>query len=186
MFRRNRPNARATAPAPSSPLPPGTEAPDFTLPATEGENVTLRDLRGQPVVLVFYPGDNTPGCTKQLCAIRDDFSKFEDAETVVFGINPQSALSHKKFVKEHKFPFPLLVDKDEKVIKAYGAKGPVFTQRTVYGIDKKGKIVLAKRGSPTNSVILRAFKKDKGEAKEEHKHESSEEHESHEKHEKHK
>ena len=143
-------------------LKKGQKAPNFILKDQDGKTVQLKKSLGKKnVVLVFYPGDGTPGCPKQLCSIRDEFSNFSDAETVVFGINPQGMDSHKKFALKYKFPFPLLVDKDQKTIKAYGAYGKNFTQRTVYGIDKKGIIVFAQRGMPPNSEILKAFQKEK-------------------------
>ncbi len=142
----------------------GQRAPAFSLKDQDGKTVKLAGYRGQKnVVLVFYPRDNTPGCTKQFCTIRDEFSSFKEADTVVFGINPQDAKSHKKFVEKHKFPFPLLVDKDKKVVAAYGCKGRFMTTRTVYAISKDGVIVLAKRGMPSNKEILQALKPEKSE-----------------------
>lgn len=141
------------------PVQVGTEAPLFTLKDQDGTTVTLKEFRGKKnVVLVFYPGDQTPGCTKQLCAIRDDFEDFKTADTVVFGVNPADAQSHKAFIEKQKYPFPLLVDEKGEVAKAYNAKGLLFTKRTVYGIDKEGKIVFAQRGMPTDKEILAAFK----------------------------
>ncbi|HNY28905.1 MAG TPA: peroxiredoxin [Candidatus Sumerlaeota bacterium] len=141
------------------PVQVGTEAPLFTLKDQDGTTVTLKEFRGKKnVVLVFYPGDQTPGCTKQLCAIRDDFEDFKAADTAVFGVNPADAQSHKAFIEKQKYPFPLLVDEKGEVAKAYNAKGLLFTKRTVYGIDKEGKIVFAQRGMPTDTEILAAFK----------------------------
>ncbi len=143
-----------------SPVEVGTEAPLFVVKDQEGTTVTLKDFRGKKnVVLVFYPGDQTPGCTKQLCAIRDDFEDFKAADTVVYGVNPADAQSHKAFIEKQKYPFPLLVDEKSEVAKAYNTKGLLFTKRTVYGIDKEGKIVFAQRGMPANADILAAFKK---------------------------
>jgi peroxiredoxin Q/BCP len=143
-----------------NPVEVGSEAPLFVLKDQEGTTVTLKDFRGKKnVVLVFYPGDQTPGCTKQLCAIRDDFEDFKSADTVVFGVNPASAESHKKFIEKQKYPFPLLVDEKSELAKAYNAKGLLFTKRTVYGIDKEGKIAFAQRGMPADTEILAAFKK---------------------------
>lgn len=145
----------------STMLKTGTKAPEFKLKDENGNTVQLKDFKGKKnVVLIFYPGDDTPGCKKQLCAVRDDYSKFDKEDVVVFGINPQGAKSHKKFIEKYNFPFPLLVDKDKKVVKKYGAKGTLFTKRTVYGIDKEGKIVFAKRGMPENEEILKALRKD--------------------------
>jgi len=137
----------------------GTKAPLFTLKDQEGKKVdTETFLEKKNVVLIFYPGDNTPGCTKQLCSIREDYSLFKDSDTVVFGINPQNAASHKKFIEKQRFPFQLLVDKDKRVLTLYGAKGLLLTKRTVYGIDKEGRVVFAERGAPSNEKILAAFR----------------------------
>ncbi len=138
----------------------GGKAPRFSLRDQSGKLVTLDDFHGEKnVVLVFYPRDNTPGCTKQLCAVRDQFDLFADSETVVFGINPQGSGSHSEFIDKHGFPFPLLVDQEKKVVSAYGCKGILMTKRTVYGINKEGTIVFARRGTPSNEDILGAFKK---------------------------
>ncbi|MFW5870715.1 MAG: peroxiredoxin [Candidatus Sumerlaeota bacterium] len=137
----------------------GEYAPDFMLQDAGGKLVRLSDWRGKKnVVLVFYPGDDTPGCTKQLCAIRDEIADFEDSETVVYGVNPQSAESHEKFIEKYNFPFTLLVDGGKVVAAAYGAKGMPMVKRTVYAIDKDGKVAFAERGMPANSTILAALK----------------------------
>jgi len=140
----------------------GDKAPEFSLKDQDGNLAELKSYLGKKnVVLIFYPGDNTPGCTKQMCAIRDDYSQFSAADAVVFGINPQDKDSHKNFANKNKLQFPLLVDADKKAITAYGAKGMLMTTRTVYGIDKKGIIVFAQRGMPPNQEILKAFAKEK-------------------------
>jgi peroxiredoxin Q/BCP len=140
----------------------GDMAPDFTLPDQDGKDVKLSSFRGKrKVVLVFYPGDMTPGCTMQLCAIRDDWSKFVAADTAVFGINHGDQDSHKRFIKAHSFPFPLLIDKDKKVSAKYGAIKSLFghqvIKRSVVGIDKQGAIVFLKRGMPKNADIIKAM-----------------------------
>ena len=136
----------------------GDTAPDFSLMDENGKRVHLDEHRGKNnVVLIFYPGDKTPGCTKQFCAVRDQFELFTADDTVVFGVNPQDAESHKRFINKHNFPFPLLVDREKRVISAYACKGLLMTKRTVYAINKDGIIVFAKRGTPTNEEILKAF-----------------------------
>ena len=137
----------------------GDKAPNFSL-SDQNQNVTtLDEFRGKKnVVLVFYPRDNTPGCTKQLCSIRDEFDLFKDSDVVVLGVNPQDSASHQKFAKRHNFPFRLLADQEKKVVSAYGCKGTLATKRTVYGIDKEGVIVFARRGMPGSAEILEAFK----------------------------
>lgn len=131
-------------------LPMGTEAPYFSLQSHEGTTVTLSEFRGKKrVILVFYPGDDTPGCTQQLCSFRDQYTGLADRDTVVLGINPANAESHKAFVKKNRFPFPLLVDQGGKVAAAYGCRASNGTiKRTVYVIDKYGKVEFAERGAP--------------------------------------
>jgi peroxiredoxin Q/BCP len=137
----------------SDPLAVGTPAPDFTLLDEAGKSVTLSRLRGKTVVLVFYPGDDTPGCNKQLCDFRDHWKEAREQGAVVFGVNPQSAGSHTKFRQKFKFPFPLLVDPGQHVASLYHANGLII-KRTVYRIDEKGVIRFAQRGAPAASVVL--------------------------------
>ncbi len=139
----------------SSPLAVGTPAPDFALPDDSGRIVTLSALLGRRVVLVFYPGDDTPGCTKQLCQFRDGWSAARTAGVEVFGVNPQSARSHTKFREKFHFPFPLLVDQGQKVAALYHANG-IIVKRTVYGIGADGVIRFARRGMPSPSEVLKA------------------------------
>ncbi len=141
---------------PSEMLSVGQKAPDFAVQDESGQMHRLSDYTGnEKLVLVFYPGDNTPGCTAQLCAIRDDWSQFQDSEVAVLGVNPAGSESHSKFAEKYDFPFPLLVDSEEEMIRAYGAQGAMgFPKRTVYAIDKDGVIVFAERGMPANSEIL--------------------------------
>ena len=150
--------SHATKEEESAMLAVGTTAPGFDTTDEKGNSVRLADFKGKKnVVLVFYPGDDTPGCTSQLCAIRDDWKDFEDAGVAVFGINPAKAESKQKFSGKYGFPFPLLPDTEKKLVKSYGCEGLLFTKRTVYGIDKEGTIVFAERGMPKNADILAAF-----------------------------
>lgn len=137
----------------SDPLPAGTNAPDFSLPDQDGHLVKLSALRGHNVVLVFYPGDDTPGCTKQLCQFRDDWSQAEARGVLVFGVNPQSAQAHEKFRRKFHFPFPLLVDQGQKVAELYHTNG-LIVKRTVYLIGPNGKIRFAERGMPAPEEVL--------------------------------
>jgi thioredoxin-dependent peroxiredoxin len=114
----------------------GKPAPDFALRSDTGETVKLSDLRGRPVVVYFYPKDDTPGCTRQACAIRDGWGDFERAGATVLGISPQSIESHVKFRDKFSLPFPLLADEDHAVAAAYGAWGP----KTRYGKTSDGLI----------------------------------------------
>lgn len=117
----------------------GDPAPDFTLPGTAGREYTLSEYRGQRVVLAFYPGDFTPGCTRQMCSYRDNFADFERLDAVVLGISPQDVNSHERFTARHGFPFPLLADPEKKVIDAYGVSAPVIAvRRSILLIDREG------------------------------------------------
>ena len=145
---------------PSQLLRVGDKAPSFSLTDHDGNPVTLSEFSGKRnVVLVFYPRDNTPGCTKQLCGIRDKLDVFTINDVVVLGINPQDPASHRRFVDRHSFLFRLLADRDREVVSAYGCRGMLATKRTVYGIDKEGTIVFARRGMPSSEEILEAFKR---------------------------
>jgi peroxiredoxin Q/BCP len=107
----------------------GDEAPDFTLRDQEGNDWRMSAQRGAPVVLYFYPKDDTPGCTTQGCDIRDNWTRFAEAGAVVAGISPDSAESHAKFAGKFGFPHTLLADTDKAVLQAYGAWG----ERSMYG-----------------------------------------------------
>jgi thioredoxin-dependent peroxiredoxin len=101
----------------------GDQAPDFTLQSDAGTDVTLSSLRGRPVVLYFYPRDDTPGCTAQACGIRDVYGDFERAGAVVLGVSPDDEGSHVKFKEKYELPFTLLADKDHSVAEQYGVWG---------------------------------------------------------------
>lgn len=140
----------------------GSKAPAFTLKDEKGKTVSLADFYGKKnVILVFYPGDMTSGCTMQLCAIRDDWKKFLSTDTVVLGVNHADAESHTAFSKKYRFPFPILVDTGKKVSARYGALKKFFRaiiiKRSVVGIGKDGKIFYLRRGMPKDSDILKAI-----------------------------
>jgi peroxiredoxin Q/BCP len=129
-------------------LKEGSAAPQFSTKDANGDTVSLKDLRGEKVVLYFYPKDDTPGCTKEACSFRDAFSKFKKRGIRVLGISPDNETSHKKFTAKYKLPFTLLADTDHSIADAYGAYGEKkFMGRTYMGvlrstflIDEKGKI----------------------------------------------
>ncbi len=124
----------------------GDQAPDFTLPATGGHDVSLHDFAGRPVVLVFYPGDDTPVCTKQLNSYNDELGQFEALDAQVLGISAQGLDSHEKFSGKHGFKFPLLADTDKKVAGLFGTLGPIgFPRRSVFIIDASGTVRYAHR-----------------------------------------
>jgi thioredoxin-dependent peroxiredoxin len=130
----------------------GQPAPDFALQSDTGETVKLSDLRGRPVVVYFYPKDDTPGCTRQACAIRDSWGEFERTGATVVGISPQSVESHVKFKEKYSLPFPLLADQDHAVAETYGAWGPKTRYGKTYDglirsgfvIDRDGTLAAAK------------------------------------------
>ena len=126
----------------------GTTAPTFKTIDDNGEQVSLKDFRGQKVVLYFYPKDDTPGCTKEACSFRDAYSKFKKQGIKLLGVSPDSEASHKKFVTKYKLPFTLLADQDHSIAEAYGVWGEkkfmgrtyIGVLRTTFLIDERGKI----------------------------------------------
>ena len=124
----------------------GDVAPEFTLPGTSGRSYSLSDYRGQPVVLVFYPGDNTPVCTRQLNSYTDDIGRFDSVGAQVLAISPQSVESHEAFAAKHGFKFPLLADTEKNVAGAYGTLGPLgYPRRSVFVVDGSGVVRYAHR-----------------------------------------
>lgn len=124
----------------------GDIAPDFTLPGTGGANYSLSQFRGQPVVIVFYPGDDTPVCTKQLNSYNDELDAFNGVGAQVLAISAQDMSSHEAFAQRHGFKFPLLADTDKKVAETYGTVGPLgFPRRSVFVVDAGGVITYAHR-----------------------------------------
>jgi len=121
----------------------GSKAPDFSLPSQSGEMVNLKDFLGQkPVVLFFYPKDDTPGCTKEACAFRDDYAEFGKLDAEVIGISSDSVDSHRRFASKHDLPFTLLSDEGGKVRRLYGVPSTfgLFPGRVTYVIDEEGMV----------------------------------------------
>lgn len=119
----------------------GDPAPDFTLQSTRGEVTLSKALAAGDVLLVFYPGDDTPVCTKQLCDYRDNLAVFGELGVQVLGINPQSLSSHERFASKHDLPFPLLADPDKATCRAYGAIGLLgMTKRALVLIGRDGRV----------------------------------------------
>lgn len=151
----------------SSPLQAGDPAPDFTATVVggeygEGRTVSLQDFQGRTLVLYFYPKDDTPGCTTQACSLRDSWAQLEDL-AVVFGVSPDSAAIHAKFIKKHALPFPLLADDQRRIVEAYG----VWVEKSIYGrkymgterstfiIDGQGKLqAVLRKVKPGEHVAL--------------------------------
>jgi peroxiredoxin Q/BCP len=133
----------------SMPIESGIPAPDFELPDDTGVLRRLSDFRGKPVVLYFYPADDTPGCTKEACNFRDDYSAYEKAGVQILGVSPDTVKSHAKFKKKFGLPFPLLADEGHKICELYGVWGLkkmmgreyMGVLRTTFLIDANGQIV---------------------------------------------
>jgi peroxiredoxin Q/BCP len=131
------------------PLPAGISAPDFELLDDTNVPRKLSDFRGKNVVLYFYPADDTPGCTKEACNFRDDYSAYEQADIVILGVSPDSVKSHVKFKQKFQLPFPLLADEGHKVCNLYGVWGPKKLMgreyegvlRTTFLVNGEGRVV---------------------------------------------
>ncbi len=131
----------------------GTQAPDFELTSDDGSTVKLSDLRGKPVVLYFYPKDDTPGCTAQACGIRDAWGAFEQRGAVVLGVSPDPESSHVKFKEKYGLPFTLLADTDHQVADEYGVwveknyAGKTYwgNERSTFVIDPEGNVARVMR-----------------------------------------
>ena len=131
----------------------GGPAPTFTLPDQDGESVSLESFRGSPVVLYFYPKDDTPGCTAQACGIRDAWGEFEQRGATVLGVSADSPAKHTKFRKKYGLPFTLLADEDHAVCEAYGTwvekstagKKYMGIERSTFVIDADGKVAKVMR-----------------------------------------
>ena len=132
----------------------GAPAPDFELTSDEGETVTLSALRGKPVVLYFYPRDDTPGCTTEACEFRDAYDRFRDQGVEILGVSPDTEASHRKFKTKYELPFTLLADPDHEAAEAYGVwkekknYGRTYegVERSTFIIDAEGKVAKAMRG----------------------------------------
>jgi thioredoxin-dependent peroxiredoxin len=130
------------------PINAGTTAPDFTLQDETGTARSLSDFRGKPVILYFYPKDDTPGCTKEACAFRDDYSAYQEVGVDILGVSPDSPQSHKLFKEKYQLPFILLADEGHQVADLYGVWGPKKFMgksyegvlRTTFLVDGQGKI----------------------------------------------
>jgi peroxiredoxin len=143
-------------------------APDFTLKDGHGNDWTLSDHRGTTVVLLFYPGDNTPVCTAQLCSVRDHWSEYQETGAEVVGISTDTVESHKDFAAKNELPLKLLADTDRSVSSAYDMKSwlPGRSARGVVVIDENGKIAYSKAQAlslfkPADEDVLEAIRKAK-------------------------
>jgi peroxiredoxin Q/BCP len=150
----------------------GQPAPDFTLADQTGKQVTLSKLKAAPIVLYFYPKDDTPGCTKEACNFRDAFADYKDAGAVILGVSPDDPESHAKFAKKFDLPFVLLADPDHKVCELYGVwkeknmygKKYMGVERTTFVIDSKKivrKVFAKVRVDGHSAAVLDAIKASK-------------------------
>jgi peroxiredoxin Q/BCP len=129
-------------------LTEGTPAPDFTTEDQAGNTITLSKLKGQKIILYFYPKDDTPGCTAEACSLRDNYKLLKEKGYHIFGVSPDKAASHNKFIDKYKLPFPLIPDTDKIILNTYGVWGPKKMLgksyegviRTTFVIDEKGII----------------------------------------------
>lgn len=144
----------------------GDDAPDFTLKDGEGNDWKLSDHRGNTVVLLFYPGDNTPVCTAQLCSVRDHWSDYQATGAEVVGISTDTVESHQDFAEKHSLPLRLLSDGDRKVSEMYDMKSwlPGRSARGVVVVDKEGKVAYSKAQpvslfKPSDEDVLAAIAK---------------------------
>ncbi len=137
----------------------GDPAPEFTLADEDGQMHNLSDYRGNPVVLYFYPKDDTPGCTKEACGFRDDYSAYDKAGVKILGVSPDNSKSHAKFKAKYELPFTLLADPDHEVLKLYGVWGLKKSfgreyegvNRTTFLIGEDGEILkVYKKVKPAN------------------------------------
>ncbi len=148
-------------------LEQGDAAPEFALQDGEGKTWRLADLKGQKVILYFYPADDTPGCTKESCDFRDASADLREAGYVILGVSPQGAESHQRFAAKYSLNFPLLVDEDLSVARAYGAyteigeyEGvPLRVNRSTFVIDEAGRIALAEYGVKATEHVERLREK---------------------------
>jgi peroxiredoxin Q/BCP len=136
----------------------GKPAPDFELAADSGERIRLSELRGRPVVLYFYPKDDTPGCTKQACSFRDAYGEFEERGATILGVSPDSEGSHVRFKEKYGLPFTLLADPEHEVAEQYG----VWVEKNTYGKKsmgiKRSTFVIDAEGNVTK--VMRNVKPD--------------------------
>lgn len=122
------------------PLSVGDSAPNFTAKDTNGNTVSLSSYAGKPVVLYFYPKDDTPGCTKEACSFRDNYAQYLSKGVTIFGVSMDDEASHQKFTEKFNLPFPLLADTDGALTKAFDVDGGGYSKRVTYVIDGSGKI----------------------------------------------
>jgi thioredoxin-dependent peroxiredoxin len=142
----------------------GQKAPMFKLLNQTGEEIDLKSVlkTGVKVMLVIYPSDDTPGCTAQMCKVRDDYTEFEKLGVKIYGLNHNDAESHTNFKGKYDFQFDILVDEDRKIIKELGSTKLFFknevTQRSIILIDKDGKVIYVHKGQQDNKEILNLLK----------------------------
>lgn len=143
----------------------GELAPDFTLPASNGEMVSLSDFRGKYVMLYFYPKDMTPGCTTEACDFRDYYDQFRDLNAVILGVSTDSVERHQKFIEKYALPFLLLADEQHEAAEKYGVwkrkknfgKEYMGIERSTFVIDEEGKLLKEWRGVKVKGHVEEAL-----------------------------
>jgi peroxiredoxin Q/BCP len=147
---------------------PGSQAPHFEGTTQDGSSISLDDFAGKKLALYFYPKDNTPGCTKQACNLRDNYSALLDAGIQIVGVSGDSVESHQKFASKHELPFPLIADKDKEIMETYGVWGEkkmygrtfLGTKRTTFLIDEDGivqHVIKKPKTSDHTAEVLKGF-----------------------------
>lgn len=129
-------------------LKEGQKAPDFTGVNEKGETVSLGDFKGKKLILYFYPKDDTPGCTKEACSLRDDYKELKDAGYEILGVSPDKEAKHQKFIEKYSLPFSLIADTEKEILQAYDVYGPkmfmgkevIGVRRSTFIIDEEGTI----------------------------------------------
>ena len=155
----------------ASPLDAGDQAPDFKGPTQDGSMLRLSDYQGQRVALYFYPEDDTPGCTKQACSLRDGYEQLQGHGVAVIGVSKDDVASHERFAQKYDLPFPLVADPEHHILKRYGVWGErqmygntfMGTKRTTFVIDEDGTIqkVIRRPSTETHAdEVMKAFKQD--------------------------
>ena len=154
LHRENRKPVHAAMLMEETMIEEGTMAPDFSLPCETGESISLSSMRGKNVVLYFYPKDNTPGCTKEACSLRDSMEDLRNLDAEVIGISPDTPASHAAFIEKHSLPFHLLSDPEHRVMETYGTYG----EKMLYGKKTVG-VIRSTFIIGSDGTVKKAFRK---------------------------
>lgn len=145
----------------STSLKEGQKAPDFTGVNEKGEKVSLSDFKGKKLILYFYPKDDTPGCTKEACSLRDDYKELKDAGFEIIGVSPDKEAKHQKFIDKYELPFSLIADTEKEILQKYDAYGPkMFMGKEVIGV-RRSTFIIDEKGT-IEKIITKVKTKDHG------------------------